>query len=165
MCIICTMSDYTTLINLKTLNCSDCPLLTSIPNTLVNLTRLGCVNCPLLTSIPDTLINLKIVDFISCPLLTSIPDTLVNLKIISCFNCPLLTSIPDTLVNLKIISCFNCPLLYLPAKYEKLTYIKNSSSNMLRINIWQRKIRKRCYHKFIYESELHPISSVILKYM
>ncbi len=100
-----------TLVNLTFLDCSGCPLLTSIPDTLVNLTTLVCCHCPLLTSIPDTLVNLTRLSCYNCPLLTSIPDTLVNLTFMDCYNCPLLTSIPDTLVNLHILYCFNCPLL------------------------------------------------------
>jgi hypothetical protein len=105
MCIICDISDISILINLTELNCSDCPLLTSIPYTLINLKSLNCSDCPLLTSIPSTLVNLKSLNCSDCPLLTSIPNTLINLIGLHCSDCPLLTSIPDTLVNLIYLDC------------------------------------------------------------
>ncbi len=113
MCQICEAREDNRLgelVHLTYLNCSRCPLLTSVPDTLVNLNSLNCYNCPLLISIPDTLVNLIDLCCSECPLLISIPDTLVNLTYLDCYNNPLLASIPDTLVNLTYLSCYNNPL-------------------------------------------------------
>ena len=63
MCKICECEqeygdDFTSLEHLQSLNCLNCPHLTSIPQSLVNLQRLDCINCPLLTSIPPSLVKL-----------------------------------------------------------------------------------------------------------
>jgi hypothetical protein len=111
MCIICETKDISTLVNLRRLDCYNCPLLTSIPNTLVNLINISCIGCPLLTSIPNTLVNLRTLYCDNCPLLSCIQSTFVNLIYLRCVKCPLLTSIPDTLINLTHLICTNCPLL------------------------------------------------------
>jgi len=94
------------LFNLITLDCSNCPNLTSIPY-LPSLVRLSCDNCPNLTSIP-ILTNLIDLDCRSCPNLTSIPE-LKNLTRLYCDNCPILTKIPKN--NFQEIYKFNCKWL------------------------------------------------------
>ncbi len=119
-------------VNLTRLNCSNCPLLTSIPDTLVNLTHLHCYNCPLLSSIPNSLVNLYYLDCDKCPLVASIPDTLADLTFLYCSNCPLLTSIPDTLVNLATLVCVYCPLLTsIPDTLVNLTALYCSNCPLL----------------------------------
>ena len=49
MCVIC-KNDR--LEGLQILDCSDCPLLTSVPH-IEGLQKLYCYNCPLLTSVPQ----------------------------------------------------------------------------------------------------------------
>ena len=116
---------------MEELLCSNCPLLTGIPDTLINLFNLDYDDCPLSTSIPDTLVNLTYLDCSNCPLLTSIPDTLVNLEELLCSNCPLLTSIPDTLVNLTELDCINCPWID-----------KNKTKNIQKLITFQRFVKK-----------------------
>ena len=67
MCIICKYGsgEIKTLDGLKRLDCSDCPLLTTIPN-IEGLKTLKCYNCPLLTTIPN-IEGLKVLDCFSCP--------------------------------------------------------------------------------------------------
>jgi hypothetical protein len=89
MCIICQTPDISSLINLTGLDCSYCPLLTSIPDTLINLINLYCHNCPLLTSIPSNFIKLIFLNCDSCSLLTSIPSSVVYLI---CYKCPWIDS-------------------------------------------------------------------------
>jgi hypothetical protein len=133
-------------------------------STLINLTTLDFTKCPLIISIPNTLINLKELSCLSCPLLHSIPSTLINLEKLLCSYCPLLTSIPNTLINLKTLNCSYCPLLYISNKYRKLTKDK-SYSNELRIRIWQRRVRNKYFQKLIYQSSLYPIISFVLQYI
>jgi hypothetical protein len=103
--------DCTNIKELKDLNCSECPLLTHIPDTLVNLTNLNCYEYPLLTHIPDTLVDLTNLNCDECHVLTHIPDTLVRLTSLDCSYRPLLTHIPGTLVRLTVLDCSYCPLL------------------------------------------------------
>jgi hypothetical protein len=106
MCKACT-SKPGELKHVKYLCCSDCPLLTGIPN-IIGLKTLYCRNCPLLTHIPN-IVGLNTLDCRACPLLTSIPH-IVGLEIILCSYCPLLTSIPN-IFGLKILDCSDSRLL------------------------------------------------------
>jgi uncharacterized paraquat-inducible protein A len=104
MCIICGNED---LDGLKTLDCSDCPLLTNIPQ-INGLQTLSCYNCPLLTSVPR-IDGLRKLYCFKCPLLTNIP--LINsLQTLICRNCPLLTNIPH-INGLQTLYCCQCHLL------------------------------------------------------
>ena len=84
MCIIC-RNEYD--INTTSLNCSNCPLLTNIPNELIQLTLLYCDNCPLLTHIPKEFNKLTGLRCSNCPLLTHIPNEFNKLAILICSDC------------------------------------------------------------------------------
>lgn len=93
---------------LRWLDCSNCSLLTSIPN-IGGLEHLNCSNCPSLTSIP-IIENLAILECANCPLLTNIPN-IEGLGELNCSNCSILNNIPN-FKNLKDLDCSNCLLLY-----------------------------------------------------
>jgi hypothetical protein len=102
MCIICKQKN---LDGLKILDCSNCHLLTNIPQ-INGLQKLFCYNCPLLRNVPhiNTLDTLFCSD---CPLLDNIP--LINgLKTLDCSKCPKLTNVPD---GLQKLWCNGCRLL------------------------------------------------------
>ena len=156
MCRICT-DPLESLVNLTYLDCSYCPLLTSIPPELVNLTQLYCSHCPLLTSIPPTLVKLTYLNCSNCPLLTSIPPTLVNLTDLYCFHCPLLTAIPHELVHLIALSCYGCPWLvrnaaayplHLPAVSRIQTWFKRGTKQA-----FKRYIRTRAFNEWFWAGD------------
>jgi hypothetical protein len=139
MCKICTEPPEK-LDNLTYLNCSNCPLVTTIP-ALANLTELNCYNCPLLTTIP-ALANLAGLDCSNCPLLATIP-ALANLIRLYCANCPLLTAIP-ALANLTELNCADCPWLIQNAH----VYPAHQPS-VARIQNWFRRGRKQTFKRYI----------------
>ena len=122
MCIIC-QGDYDE--KMTELDCSNCPLITRIPDTLTSLTYLYCYGCPLLTHIPDTLTPLTILYRSNCPLLTHIPDTLTSLTYLDCSDYPLLSHIPDTLTSLTGLDCRDCPFLDHPQNPPAATNTSN----------------------------------------
>ena len=88
MCLICETKNIEDIKHITELNCSNCPLLQSIPKELVSLTELNCFSCPLLKCIPNELVNLIKLDCSDCPLLQSIPNEFVNLTELDCSDCP-----------------------------------------------------------------------------
>ncbi len=119
MCKICT-NEYE---GLEHLICSDCPLLTIIPN-IEGLESILCLNCPLLTNIP----NIK------------------GLKKLYCYECPLLTNIPN-IEGLQKLHCTSCPLLmygplmarnrHLNKPFEKCKYLTSKKMDALYNNIYK----------------------------
>lgn len=102
MCIICN-NNYN--INTTSIDCSNCPLVTTIPDGLINLKTLNCSNCQLITHIPKYLINLEYIYCLHCPILTFIPNEFVKLIVLNCSNCHLLISIPKKVSYLNCIRC------------------------------------------------------------
>ncbi len=101
------------------LDCSNCPLLTSIPD-LPNLTQLDCSNCSLLVTI-SALPSLTRLECYKCPLLATI-SALPSLTELNCSNCPLLAAIP-TLPSLTRLYCSYCPRLAAIPAHPRLIYI------------------------------------------
>ncbi len=96
-----------TKLNLKSLNCSWCPLLTALP-VLPFCTLLSCYNCPLLTELPPLSICTDL-DCSYCPLLTVLPD-MPLCTLLNCSNCLMLKKLPSLDFCTKL-SCSNCRLL------------------------------------------------------
>ena len=109
MCKVCQYNsgEIKTLEGLKRLDCSYCPLLTTVPK-IEGLKILCCYDCPLLTTIPN-IEELKVLDCSFCPLLTTISE-IEGLKILYCYDCPLLTNIPN-IEGLEKLFCFGCKWL------------------------------------------------------
>lgn len=114
MCIICKTKNIEDIINNITIDCRNCPLITTIPSKLTKIYQLFCSNCPLLTTIPLKLLNLTYLDCSYCPLLTTIPLKLPNLMTLNCSYCPLLTTIP-LLPSIRSITRHNCKWLNNPS--------------------------------------------------
>ena len=88
--------------SLKALDCSNCPLLTTLPELPQSLAHLVCYNCPLLTTLPELQQSLEGLLCSNCPLLTTIPELPQSLTWLDCDNCPNLIFIPES--ALKYIS-------------------------------------------------------------
>ena len=177
MCIVCDSkienNGYQKLQGLEILDCSGCPLLTSVPE-IKGLKKLYCYSCPKLTSIPE-IIGLKELVCYSCPNLTSIPhiqglkelycydcqkltfiSNIQGLKILNCSNCPLLTFIP-IIKGLEWLYCYHCP--WIPTQnneyksnIEKLTTIQQWTRKWLRFTRLRNFIRSREFVEWYY----HP---------
>jgi hypothetical protein len=123
MCIICITRDYTTLAELKTLDCSECTEIKFIPKELVNLVELICDRCPALTTIPKELIHLKKLICWGCRCIKEIPREFTSLEILECDGCPI-SNIPKELLYLRILDCSYCPIKEIPKELVKLTVLK-----------------------------------------
>ena len=129
-----------------------CRLCTENHEDLVGLTRLNCSHCPLLTSIPPELVQLTRLNCFHCPLLTSIPPELVRLTGLECSHCPLLTYIPPTLVHLYYLDCRLCTYLYLTKKQKRLVEHRHknlSGHGGLKIHSDFVRTFKKEYYKFV----------------
>jgi hypothetical protein len=92
-------------INIKEVDCEDCPGLTELPNwTNVNLVY--CLNCPGLTELPKWN-KVESVYCSNCPELKYLPDWR-NIDTVYCSNCPELKYLPNW-CNVKEVDCSNCP--------------------------------------------------------
>lgn len=121
MCKICNNDN---LEGLKELDCTNCPLLTIIPN-IKGLKRLKCSNCPLLTII-SYIKGLRTLWCSNCPLLKTIPN-IEGLEYLYCNNCTLITEIPN-------IGELNKYINYLEINYysnPQLPYMKYYIENKL----------------------------------
>src|SRR5947199_266313 len=126
MCIICKNKK---LKGLKILDCSNCPLLTSIPQ-IEGLQTLYCCNCPLLTTIPQ-IKGLQILDCWNCSFLTTVPQ-IEALQVLNCSNCPMLTTVPQ--IEGLIVICFDCKWL------KTDIYFNESITKLKIIQSWFKKI-------------------------
>ena len=108
---------------LKKLTCSDCPMLTTLPNLPTTLKELSCSNCPMLTALPNLPTTLTILGCFNCPMLTALPNLPATLYLLTCSNCPI-TELPKLPATLTILTCYDCPLLTalpnLPATLTRL---------------------------------------------
>ena len=123
MCIICHLPPDTPYLG-KSLECYNCPLLTSLPS-LPLVTTLYCSGCPLLrilTSLPSLPLVTSL-DCSNCPLLTSLPD-LPLVTSLYCYNCPLLTSLPDLPLETNL-NCSLCKWLDYPTNKDFTKNIKS----------------------------------------
>ena len=122
MCIICSSKhDLNFLKNIEELNCSGCPLLTTLPKNMPKLKILNCFECISLTMLPKNTPKLKLIDCSGCPLLTELPEKLPLLRELYCIQCPLLTRLPENLPLLRELNCSGCPLLtHLPKNTPNL---------------------------------------------
>uniref|UniRef100_A0A2N9G0U6 Uncharacterized protein n=1 Tax=Fagus sylvatica TaxID=28930 RepID=A0A2N9G0U6_FAGSY len=122
------------LASLRSLNISDCPNLTSLPEGIGNLTSLQSLDisdCPNLTSLPEgigNLTSLQSLDISNCPNLTSLPEgigNLTSLQSLHISDCPNLTSLPEGIGNLTSLQSLyisDCPnLTSLPEGIGNLT--------------------------------------------
>ncbi len=138
-------------INLKTLACGGCTMLTSIPK-IHGLQKLCCAECHNLTKIPH-IDELQKLECFRCPNLVTIPyieglqelncsdcPSLTNIPIIEglqqliCYDCRLLTNIPF-IENLQMIVCYNCPWLNV-----KNTDFDNNIVKLVKLQQWIKRI-------------------------
>ncbi len=180
MCKICDCNgNYESLQGLKMLNCSHCPLLTSIPHIeglkwlncnecsslsviphIEGLKYLWCAGCRLLTSIPP-IEELEILYCIRCSSLTEILH-IKELKELDCSYCTLLTLIPH-IEGLKKIQCWNCPRLYRApwvngGEYSK--HLKRVRGKRLMIHKYAYKIYKNVSKWWNYRKLLYKLQQI-----
>jgi hypothetical protein len=132
--------------SLTVLECSNCPVLASLPATLpASLHWLNCSNLPLLSSLPASLpASLQTLTCSRCPLLTTLPTFLPTTLVSLQFNdCPRLAHLPTSLPDsLDEIIYWGCPLLPQGFTIEELrVFLKVKRLN--RIRFLQRRYRKR----------------------
>jgi len=140
MCLLCSGKPLHE--SLRSLYCSYCPFLKSLPEKLPEgLQSLYCYNCPLLKTLPEKLPEgLQTLDCSNCPLLTSLPEILhESLKELDCFNCPKLASIPKNLPENPYL--WGCP--WLPQNS------KEYPKQIPKLLIVQRAVRDRRLRKFV----------------
>jgi uncharacterized paraquat-inducible protein A len=133
MCIICETKNLDDLKGIVKLNCSDCPLITKIPN-IKGLKELYCSNCPLLTEIPNI-------------------QGLVKLR---CNNCPLLAEIPN-INGLKELYCRGCYWLNVrnlnyASNISKLIVLQRFVKKYFKLWVCKRYIKSREFKEWFY----HP---------
>ncbi|MCX6995220.1 MAG: hypothetical protein NTY13_05340 [Chlamydiae bacterium] len=135
-------------LNLKKLECINCPLLETLPNLpncmelycsfcplievlpdLPTCTWLYCCNCPRLTALPNLPMCTDL-DCYRCSLLEALPE-LPNCTYLDCYSCLLLASLPELPLCVQL-DCSGCPLLAVLPELPNCTHLDSSGCSLLR---------------------------------
>jgi hypothetical protein len=166
MCVICKGK-----VNFQTTNiyCFNCPNLTSLKGleNCQNLERLDIYNCPNFASFKG-LSTCEKLTCSNCPNLTSL-EGLENCNILKISKCPIKSLKPLSNKRLDLLDCSDCILLFSLKKFRadgiertdfsncpwlKCNQNKNYDSNMEKLIILQRSIRKLLFRRNLNKSKI-----------